>query len=306
MIYDLIIIGGGPAAIAAGIFAARKKIKTLLIADQFGGQFIIAPEIQNFIGFKSISGLELNKKFEEHLRAQTDIEIKDQTSVSLIEKKNNGFKVETNKGEVFETKTVLLTSGKRYRKLNIPGENEFEGKGVFYCATCDAPLMKNKTAAVVGGGNSGFGTVVSLLPYASKIYILESAGALTMDPISWDTIKSSGKAEIITSTEVKEIFGDKFVKGLKYEDTKTGEMKELAVDGIFISVGYVPNSEIAGNLAEINQKGEIIIDFKTQKTSCDGLWAAGDVTDSLYKQIGIAIGDGTKAILNIYDSLKSK
>jgi len=317
MVYDLIIIGGGPAGIAAGIYAGRKKIKTLLIADSFGGQSMIASDIQNFIGFKSISGFNLAKVLEEQLRAQPDIEIKDQTLASQIEKKDNGFLVKTDKGETFETKTILLALGSRYRKLNVAGEDKFKGRGVFYCATCDAPLMKNKATAVIGGGNSGAESVIDLLSYASKVFLLEYTDSLKADPATQEKIKKQEKAEIITMAEVKEFFGDDpegkpsasygagFLKGLKYLDRRTNEVKELAVEGAFIAIGYQPNSEIVKNLVELNKVGEVVADPKTQKTSCEGIWAAGDVSDTLYHQNNIAIGDGIKAVLNIYDYLKN-
>jgi len=302
--YDLIIIGAGPAGMAAGIYAARKKIKTLLITDNFGGQSIIAANIQNFIGFKSISGLELSKLIQEHLRAQEGIEIKDQTLVSQIEKKNNGFIVKTGADETFETKTILLGLGNRYRELNVEAEQKFKGRGVFYCATCDAPIMKNKIAAVVGGGNAGFESALQLLPYASKIYILEYMDAPKADPITQEKAKQSGKIEIITMAELKEILGEEFVQGIKYQDRRNNEIKELSVQGIFVAIGYQPNSNLVKNLVELNKVGEIIVNSQTQKTSLDGIWAAGDITNGLYRQYNIAIGDSIKAVLNIDEYLR--
>ncbi|MEK7193922.1 MAG: FAD-dependent oxidoreductase [Patescibacteria group bacterium] len=304
--YDLIILGGGPAGAAAGVFAARKKIKTLLVTESFGGQSVIAAEIRNFIGFKSISGIELAKKLKEHLADQENIEIKDGVRVSKIEKSGTGFSVLTSQGESFETKTILIALGSRYRRLNVSGEDKFEGKGVFYCSTCDAPLMKGKTAGVIGGGNSGFGAAADLLPYASKIYVLEYSDILKADQITQEKIKNSGKAEIITMAEVSEISGGEFVSGLKYKDRRSGEVKEIKLDGVFVAIGYQPNSDLVKDLVELNPRGEIIINHQTQKTSCEGIWAAGDITDVLYKQINIAIGDATKAVLNIYEYLNKK
>jgi alkyl hydroperoxide reductase subunit F len=306
MAYDLTIIGGGPAGVAAGIYAARKKIKTVLITDFFGGQSVVAADIKNFIGIKSISGFELAKKLEEHIRYQEGIEIKDGALVSKIEKKDGGFFITTNKDEKIETKTVLITLGSRYRRLNVPGEKEFEGKGVFYCATCDAPLMKNKTVAVVGGGNSGFESALDLLPYASKIYLLEFMDVLKADAVTQEKVKNSGKAEIITMAAVQEISGDKFVNKIKYQDRRTNEIKELAVEGIFISIGYQPNSDLVKDLVNLSKFGEIVVDPKTQKTSLEGIWAAGDITDTLYHQNNIAMGDAIKAVLNINDYLNKK
>ena len=196
--YDLIIIGGGPAGVAAGIYASRKKIKSLLITDFFGGQSIVSNKIENWIGEKEISGFELAKKLEDHLKSQQGIEILEGDRVSKVEKTENGFKVFTNNNKIFETKYVLVTSGSSHRKINVPGEKEFEGRGVFYCATCDAPLMKNKTAAVIGGGNSGLEAVLDLIPYASSIYLLEYGEKLKGDLITQEKIKSSTKVQIIT------------------------------------------------------------------------------------------------------------
>ena len=304
--YDLIILGGGPAGVAAGIYASRKKLKTLLIAESFGGQFVIAAEINNFIGFKSISGIELKNVLEDHLRSHEGIEIKEGIRVDKIDKSGAGFSVSTNQGESFETKTVLITLGSSYRKLGIAGEKEFEGKGIFYCSTCDAPLMKNKIAVVVGGGNSGFYAVLDLLPYASKIYVLEYGEEFRADPVYIDKAKASGKVEFISMAITKEIVGETFVSTVKYEDRKSGEIKELKTDGVFVAIGYAPNSAIAKDLVDMNEKRKIITNCKTQQTSCAGIWAAGDITDVLYSQINVAIGDAIKAVLNINDYFKTQ
>jgi len=301
--YDLIIIGGGPAGIAAGIYASRKKIKSLLITDSFGGQSIVSDKIENWIGEKEISGFELAKKLENHLKSQQGIEILENELVSKIEKIENGFKVFTNNNKVFETKYILVASGSSHRKLNVLGEKEFEGRGVFYCATCDAPLMKNKTAAVIGGGNSGLEAVLDLIPYASSIYLLEYGEKLKGDAITQEKIKSNPKVQIITLAQTIEITGENFVSGLKYKDRQTNEIKELKVDGVFVEIGSTPNSFLVKDLVNLNNFGEIIVDPKTQQTSLFGIWAAGDVTDFPYKQNNIAIGHAISAILNINDYL---
>jgi len=306
MLYDLVILGGGPAGIAAGIYAARKKLKTLLIAESFGGQSVVATQINNFIGFKSVSGIEMKNILEEHLRSHEEIEIKEGARVEKIEKKENNFAISVN-GEQFETKTVLVALGSSYRKLGIPGEKEFTGKGVFYCSTCDAPLMKNKTAVVVGGGNSGFYAVLDLLPHASKIYVLEYGDAFRADPIYIDKAKASGKVEFITMAKTLEIIGGSengFVSAIKYKDRQNKEIKEIKTDGVFVAIGYAPNSGIVKDLVKMNEWGKIIIDHQTQKASLEGIWAAGDITDVLYGQINVAIGDAIKAVLNINDYFK--
>ncbi|HPW34589.1 MAG TPA: FAD-dependent oxidoreductase [Candidatus Paceibacterota bacterium] len=306
MLYDLIILGGGPAGVAAGIYAARKKIKFLLLTQYFGGQSVNSASIENFIGFKSISGIELAKNLEEHLRAQSEAEIKDGVTVVSIKKNEDVFEITDSSGEIYKSKTILYTLGSGYKKLNIPGEKEYEGKGVFYCSICDAPLMKEKDVVVIGGGNSGLEAVRDLIPYASKITILEFSDNPKGDPSTYEKIMSSGKVSLITSAKIEKIFGDKFVNKIEYQDLKNGEKKEINVSGVFIAVGWKPNSGLIKDFVKIDKYEHIIVDHKTFQTSCSGLWAAGDVTDSLYAQINPAIGDGVKAILNIYDYLQNK
>ncbi len=299
MVYDLIIVGGGPAGVAAGIYAARKKLKGLLISDLIGGQGIVSRDIQNFIGIKSISGFNFAKVLKEHLEANKETKFIEGDLVAEIRKDKKGFKVFTQKRKTFYSTTILVASGSRRKKINIPGEKEFDGRGVFYCSICDAPLMKNKIVAVIGGGNSGFEAALDLLPYASKIYILEYIDVLSADLITQNKVKKSKKVEIITMAKVKEISGEQFVQNLTYQDRRTGKIKELVLEGIFVSVGYNPNSEVVKNLVKLNKNSEIIVDHKTQETSVKGIWAAGDVTDGLYRQMNIAIGDAIKATLNI-------
>lgn len=301
--YDLIVIGGGPAGVAAGVYAARKKMKTALVTDSFGGQSLVSADIQNWIGDVSLTGLELAQKLERHLKAQEDIDVTDGDLVVRIEKSEGGFRVATKQGKPLETKMVLMTLGSRRRRLGIPGEDKFEGKGVVFCSTCDAPIFKNKATAVVGGGNAGLEAVRDLLPYASKIYLMVRSDALKGDPITQDTVQQSPKVEIIYNAETQEILGDGFVTGLKYKDKASDELKELKLDGVFVEIGSVPNSELVKNLVKLNEWGEIAVDHKTQRTSLPGIWAAGDVTDVLYKQNNVSVGDAVKAVLNIYDYL---
>jgi alkyl hydroperoxide reductase subunit F len=302
--HDLIIIGGGPGGVAAGVYAARKKMKTLLVTDSFGGQSLVSADVQNWIGTKSVSGFDLAKMLEGHLRAQEDIEIVADDIVASVEKTTTGFLVKTQSGKSFETKYVLLASGSRRRKLGIPGEKEFEGRGVVYCSTCDAPIFKNKTVAVVGGGNAGLESVLDLFPYASKIYLVIRSDSMKGDLITQEKIKNHAKVEIIYNALTQEILGGQFVTGLKYKDAKNGEAKELKLDGVFVEIGLVPNSEFVKGLVERNQLGEVVVDHKTQATSCDGIWAIGDVSDVLYKQNNVSAGDAVKAVLNIYERIK--
>ena len=251
--FDLIIVGGGPAAVAAGVYAARKKIKTLLITDSFGGQSLVSSDVQNWIGDKSITGLELAQKLEEHLRAQDDIEIIDNDRVNLVEKKEASFKVGTKNGKFYETKTLLIASGSRRKRLGVSGEDKLDGKGVAYCSTCDAPLFKDKVVAVVGGGNAGLEAALDLASYASKIYILVRGDVLRGDPVSEERVRLNKKIEIIFNAAIEEILGESFVSGIKYRDSKLGFSKELKLEGVFVEIGSIPNSDFVKDLVELNK-----------------------------------------------------
>jgi len=303
MVYDLIIIGGGPAGITAGIYAARKKLKTLLITKEWGGQMTKAPEIQNWPGIKKISGIDLINKMIEHLKS-FEIEIKEGKEVIDLDKKGDNFLVRDNDG-TYEAKAVIIATGKIPRTLNIPGEEEFKGKGVSFCATCDAPMFKNKEVAVIGGGNAGFGTALDLVKYAKKVYILEFLEEMKGDPILKEKLEKTGKVEFQVNVAVKEIKGTKFVESLVYEDRKTSKDHELKVEGVFIAVGMMAKAEFAQKLVELNQIGEVVID-KDNYTKTPGIFAAGDISDIKYEQIVIAAGEGAKAALAATDYLKNK
>lgn len=307
-LYDLIIIGAGPAGVAAAVYAARKKLKTLLITDDFGGQSMVSDDIQNWVGEPHLSGTELAKKLEGHVRAYADmIEIKMEKAVSaaVIDCNDPGracdFEVKIESGAGYSGKTLIVASGARRRKLGVSGEEKFKGKGVSYCSTCDAPLFAGKKVAVVGGGNAGLEAVQDLFSYAEEIYLLEYGDALKGDPMTQEEIKKNSKLkQIILNAGIVEILGDRFVAGLKYKDRKTGEEKELALDGVFVEIGSMPNSEVVKGLVETDKWGQIIIDSKHGSTSQPGIFAAGDVTDDPYKQNNISAGDAVKATLAVY------
>ena len=223
--------------------------------------------------------------------------------VSRVEKKNGGFLVQTESGKTEEAKTVLIVSGSRRRTLNVPGEERLNGKGVIYCTTCDAPLFSGKTVAVIGGGNSGLESARDFLSYCPKVYLLQHSDRLKGDPVTEEKLRKDPRMTILLNAETTEILGDTFVTGLRYKDLATGEIRELALQGVGVEIGSVPNSEMVKNLVTLNKSGEIVIDHKTQVASERGIWAAGDVTDALYKQNNISAGDAIKAILNIDDHL---
>jgi len=301
-IYELIILGAGPAGAAAGIYAARKKINTLIITENFGGQAVVAATIENIVGFKKISGIEMARLFEEQLRFQSDLDIVIE-HIEKVKEDKDFFAIETSKN-VYFGQNLLIALGRRYRKLNLLKEKELEGKGIFYCSTCDAPLLKNKSAAVIGGGNSALLSVIDLIPFASKIYLLTDEPFLRGDPILQERIKNEKKIEIIYNTQILEIIGEQVVSGLKFKNRQTNEEKTIEASGIFIQIGMQANSELVKNLVNLNEAGEIIVQPLSGKTSHPKIWAAGDITDLPYKQISVAIGDGVRALLDIYNKIR--
>lgn len=312
MIYDVIIIGGGPAGVAAGVYTARKKLKTLFITDSFGGQSIVSDDIQNWIGDPHISGLDLAKKLESHIRSYPDmVEIKTPEKVikiSTITCTDPGracdFEVETDHSNKYQAKAIILATGARRRKLGVLGEEQFNGKGVAYCSTCDAPLFPGKKVAVVGGGNAGLEAVQDLIPYASEIYLFNNSDKIKGDPSTFEEIKKSDKfMNLILNAEILEVSGDKLVSGLKYRDKETKDEKTVALDGVFVEIGSIPNSEIVKDLVELDQWGQVIIDPRHASTSHPGIFAAGDITNDPYKQNNISAGDAVKAALAAYNYL---
>lgn len=312
MAYDLIIIGGGPAGITAGIYAARQKLNTLLITKDFGGQVAKkAINIENYPGFESISGLDLVQIFEKHLRKFTrqdaggEIDI-EKTEVLKIQKTGAKFFVATENKKKFESGAVIIASGADPRPLEVPGEKEFIGKGLSYCAVCDGALFSDKTVAVIGGGNSGFETAIFLSKIVKKIYILEGGSEIKADKSNQDIVKKAGKTEIITSTLVKKIQGDKFVNSIVYQNKETGEEKTLSIEGVFVEIGYQPSTSFAKDLVNFNKRDEIEVEFESYLTKTPGLFAAGDVNSGKHKQISTACGEGAKAALSAYEYLQKQ
>jgi len=303
MIYDLIIIGGGPAGIAAGIYAARQRLNTLLITKSFGGQIARkAVAIENYPGFESISGLDLIRKFEKHLKKQK-INIK-LDSVVKVRKTGNFFSILVNSRQKFQSKTVIIASGADPRLLEVPGEKEFIGKGVSYCVACDGPLYSGKEVAVIGGGNSGFEGAISLSNYTKKIYILEYGPKVLADETNQELAQKTGKIEVITNAAVKKIKGKDFVSSLIYQDQKSKKLNSLGIEGVFIEIGSQPATSFVKGLVDFNKKDEIIVNHNTGETKTAGLFATGDVADFSFKQIVIAAGEGAKAALSVSNYLQ--
>lgn len=301
MIYDLIIIGGGPAGMTAGIYASRLNLKTLLITKTFGGQVSNkAVAIENYTGFESVQGPELVKKMENHLKSlEIDVEMAEVTGL----RRQEDFIVST-QGQDYQAKTVILATGSEYKHLNVPGEKEFLGKGVSHCSVCDGPLFKNKKVAIVGGGNAGFETAAFLTNVAERIYILEFSEEAKAFPHIQESVLKSGKVEVITEAKIKEIKGDRFVNSIVFNHKNKEET--LEVQGVFIEVGYKPSTSFLNNLISLNRNGEAEVEFETMQTELAGLFAAGDVNNGQFKQIITAAGEGAKAALAAHNFIKHK
>ncbi len=303
--YDLIIIGAGPAGVAATIYAARKRLKTVLIAEEVGGQSTVSEGIENWIGTPKIGGADLAKAFSAHLEAvKSDVvTLVNGDRVTSLKKSGEGFTATTKSGKEFSAKAVLIASGAGRRKLEVPGADTFENKGLTYCASCDGPLFGGADVAVVGGGNAGLETALQLLAYCKSVTLL-SRGELRADAVTIEKAKMHPNFKAITNSMPVEIKGSPFVSSLVYE-TK-GEKVELAVTGIFVEIGVMPNTEFAAGLVELDEFKRIKADPKNQHTSVEGIWAAGDCTDELYHQNNIAAGDGVKALEDIYLWIKKQ
>jgi len=314
MTYDLIIIGGGPAGAAASVYAARKKLNTLFITSEWGGQSVVSEQIYNWIGTPSLSGNELAENFKKHVLAnaksaenpKSTLEIKEGNRVNHIEKHANGFLVTIENNEKFETKTVLIASGSSRRKIEAKNADRLEHKGLTYCASCDGPLFSDMDVAVIGGGNAGFETAAQLLAYCKSVTLINRSETFRADKITVEKVLKNPKMSTITNAQILEIKGEKFVEGLIYKDTKTGEEKELKVAGIFAEIGQIPNTDFVKDILPLDKIGRIIIDPKTQKTEVPGIWAAGDCTDVLYHQNNIAAGDAVRALEDIYLAIHTK
>lgn len=300
--YDLIIAGAGPAGITAAIYAARKRLNLLVVTKDIGGQAALSADVENYTGYQYITGFELAKKFEEHMK-EFGIEVKEGEEVIGVEKAGGTVEVKTDRG-TYESKTLIIASGARPRTLNVPGEKEFKGRGVTYCATCDAPLFADMDVAVIGGGNSALDATLQLMRIANKIYLININPRLGGDEVMREKVERSDKVTVLNNTKTLEILGDKMVTGLRIEKDKEQEI--LNVRGVFVEIGYVPNSDFAAKALKLNERGEIVVD-DNNRTNVPGIFAAGDVTNVLQKQIIIAAGEGAKAALSTYEYLaKSK
>ena len=299
--HDLIIIGGGPAGMTAAVYAGRKKVKALLLSKDLGGQPNTSSGIENYMGYQFIEGPELMQKFEKQLKQfPIDVEIGD--GVKTLSRSKSGFTVKTDSGKTYQSKAIIIATGKRPRSLNVPGEDKFRGKGVTYCATCDGPLFDGMKVAVIGGGNSALEAADDMVKIASHVYLV-SLTPITSDPVLSDKLKKAKNVTIFLEYEVLEIKGDGLVSGIKIRDLKSKKEQPLKVGGVFVEIGLTPNSESIKKLTSLNKLGEIEINCSGE-TGIAGLFAAGDVTNVPEKQIVVAAGEGAKAALRAYRYLQ--
>lgn len=308
--YELVIIGGGPAGCAAAVYAARKQIKSAIIAYEFGGQSSVSDDIQNWIGTPHISGIDLSKNLEQHVKEYSAefVDIFKGKNVTQVTKNkdSNSFQIELDDGQKIESLAVLITSGSGRRKLEAVNADKFEHKGLTYCASCDGPLFSGMDVAVIGGGNAGFESALQLSAYCKNVYLLNRSENFKVDEVTLHTVEKNPKIKIILNAVCTEVLGQDFVNGLVYKDVKSNTEHKLDLSGIFIEIGQTPNTQIAEGLVELDQYKKIIVDHYRMRTKTDGVWAAGDCTDGLYHQNNIAAGDAVKALEDIYQWLQAR
>ncbi|AGT34607.1 MULTISPECIES: NAD(P)/FAD-dependent oxidoreductase [Thermofilum] len=301
--YDVIIVGAGIAGLTAALYAARQKLSTLVISADLGGQLLLTNEIQNFPGFMSISGLELIRKVEEQAKTYGAEILFDE--VTSIAEQENLFTVKTASGNEFQAEAVVLAFGKSPKEMGVPGEKELKGRGVSYCVICDAPLYRGKKVVLVGWGLHNYENIVRLRDYASKVYWVFPGEKPLEEEELLNEAMSKGNVELVPFSEPVEVKGDKRVRALVVRNKKTGELKTLEVDGVFVEMGYVTKTDFLKGLVQLNERGEIVVD-KMCRTSKPGIFAAGDVSEMPHKQAVIAAGMGACAALSAYAYVMEK
>lgn len=305
MPYDVAIVGGGPAGSAAAVYAARKRLKTVLITEEWGGQSSVSPDIQNWIGDVSISGADLAKKLRAHVTANSGewLTLVSPERVMSITDEAGLFTLTLRKGTI-TAKTVLVASGANRRKLDAKGADTYDQKGLTYCASCDGPLFADQDVAVIGGGNAAFETALQLLAYCKSVTLFNRSETFRADEITVEKVLAHPKMRVIKNAVITEVTGSSFVGGLRYKDP-TGE-HDLPVSGIFVEIGLVPNTAWLGGLVELTESKQVVVDHRTQRTTHERIWAAGDVTNGAYHQNNIAAGDAVKALEDMYVYLHTK
>ncbi len=294
-VYDILIVGAGPAALSAAIYAVRKNLDVALVGQSLGGQITNTASIENWLGIASISGQELAAHFRNHAE-RYPVALRLETGISRVVRSDDGFRAMTESGEELLSRSLIYCAGKEYRRLGVPGESRFLGKGIAFCATCDAPLFRDKRVAVIGGGNSAFTAARDLLGYAREIHIINILKDFQADAVLIAALEASPLVTFHPGMEVLEFLGQDSLSGVRIAAVSGGERLDLAADGVFLEIGLTPNSQPVSDLLELNEQGEIPVG-RDQSTAVEGLFAAGDVTDEAEKQIVIAAGAGARAAL---------
>jgi alkyl hydroperoxide reductase subunit F len=307
MIYDVVIIGGGPAGTAAGVYSARKQLKTLLIGGEFGGQSTVSTDIQNWIGTPHISGEDFKKALTAHLKEYEGefLTIKEGVWVSQIKKNDDIFSIIYDGGS-FEAHSILIATGSTRRKLEVKGAQEYENKGITYCASCDGPLFSGQDVTVIGGGNAALETVAQLVAYCKSVTLLHRSETFRADEITVQKVLTHEKVTVHKNVEVLEVKGEQFVNAIVWKDKTSGSITEQLTSGIFVEIGQIPSTQFAEGFLTLDENKKITIDPWTQRTSVEGIWCAGDASNGLYHQNNIAAGDAVKALEDIYMWLHKK
>lgn len=304
--YELAIIGGGPAGAAAAIYAARKRLKTVFLTSEWGGQSTVSSDVQNWIGTPSISGADLALALKKHVEAYAGewLTVVSPALATGLVAADDHVEITTKKGGVYKASAALVTTGANRRKLEVPGAAEYDQKGLTYCASCDGPLYADKDVAVIGGGNAAFETALQLLAYCKTVTLFNRSDSFKADAVSIASALANPKMRVVKNSEILEVVGEKFVTGLKWKDTLSGKEEVLPVEGIFVEIGLIPNTEWIGNVVEKNEIGQVKVNPLTHQSSHKRIWAAGDCTNGLYHQNNIAAGDAVKALEDVFMSLR--
>lgn len=304
VVYDLLVLGGGPAAMTAVVYAARKVLNVAILTKELGGQMTGTSEIENYMGFQTITGKELTQRFSEQVE-KFDVPILLQEKVRKVTKEGDIFKTELETGASFTSRAVVVATGKRSRTLNVPGEKELSGRGVAYCATCDAPFFKDREVVVAGGGNSAFTAALDLLKVARKVTLVNFTEGWQADGILQEAVRRSGTARLLDNSEIVRIEGNEKVEHVVVRSRATSQSERVSAHGLFVEIGLIPNTDLVEGLAALNPSKELMVDCHC-RTNVEGLFGAGDVTTVPYKQIVISAGEGAKAALSACDYLRSK
>jgi len=300
--YDLIILGGGPAAVAGAVYAARKQLKSAIITAEFGGQSIVSETIYNWIGTPEISGTELGENLKKHILYYKGpfLDIIEGERINNIEKLKKGFKIITETGKNYEALAIIIATGSHRRKLEVKNADIYENKGITYCASCDGPLFAGQDIVIIGGGNSAFESATQLLAYCKSVTMIIRSNNLRADEITVKKVSENSNFKLVKNADIMQVDGGKFLESLTYKDITTGQEKTIKTNGIFVEIGQIPNTSFAKNVIEIDEFGKIIVNPTTQASSTEGIWAAGDCTNGKYHQNNIAAGEGVTALEDAY------